>query len=177
MHPLLRRQHHRLGTVRAIQAQQALGHHAVQGRDQVIRVQPHVGKAAQHVDGVVGVQGAKHQVAGQRRLHCYLRRLAVAYLTHHHPVRVVAQYGAQAAGKGQALLLIDRHLHHAGQLVLHRVFDGDDLVAPGVDLGNGGVQRGGFAAAGGAGDQQHAVGQAGQAAYGGAGVGVKAQGL
>jgi hypothetical protein len=37
--------------------------------------------------------------------------------------------------KVRPFLLVDRNLQHAGQLVFDRVFDGDDLVAAGVDLG------------------------------------------
>ncbi len=69
----------------------------------------------------------------------------------------MAQDRAQAAREREALLLVHRDLQHAGQLVLDRVLDGDDLVQPLVDLGNRGVQRSGLAAAGGAGDEQHAV--------------------
>jgi hypothetical protein len=60
----------------------------------------------------------------------------VADLAHHDLVRVVPQDRAQAAREGQALLLVHRNLQHAGQLVLDRVLDGDDLVVPVVDLGD-----------------------------------------
>ncbi|MCY1410799.1 hypothetical protein D9M71_261750 [compost metagenome] len=104
------------------------------------------------------MDGGEHQVAGERRLHGDLRGVGVADLADHDLVRVVAQDGAQAAGKGQAFLLVDRDLQHAGELVLHRVFDGDDLVHAVVDLGDHGVEGGGLAAAGGAGHQDHPVG-------------------
>lgn len=64
--------------------------------------------------------------------------------------------------KVRPFFLVDRDLQHAGQLIFHRVFDGDDLVHPVVDLGDHRVQRGGLAAAGGAGHQHHAVGFSGQ---------------
>src|SRR5688572_12566454 len=76
----------------------------------------------------------------------------VADLADHDLVRVVAQDGAQPAREGEALLLVHRDLQHAGELVLDRVLDGDDLVLPAVDLADRGVQRSGLAAAGGAGD-------------------------
>ena len=50
------------------------------------------------------------------------------------------------------------NLRDAADLVLDRVFDGDDLVFVGLDLAERGVERGGFAGAGGAGDEHHAVG-------------------
>ena len=113
---------------------------------EAVGVHAHVQEAAQHVEHVVGVHGGEHEVAGQRGLHRDLRRLAVADLADHDLVGVVPQDRAQAACEGQALLFVDRDLQHAGQLVFDRVFDRDDLVAAGVDLGDRGVQRGGLAA-------------------------------
>src|SRR5215469_3016888 len=100
----------------------------------------------------------------ERRLDGDLRRLRIADLPHHDLVRIVPQDRAQPAGKSEALFLVDGYLQHARQLVLDRVFDGDDLVAPGLRLGDGRVERRSLAAAGGSGDQQHAVGQRAQPA-------------
>ena len=161
--------------MRAKHPHQALRHDAVQGRDKGVGVHRHVLKAAQHVKHIVGVHGREHQVAGERRLHGNLGGFGVADFADHDLVGVVPQNGAQAQRKGQALAFIDRDLQHAGHLVFHRVFNGDDLAGPVVDLGDGGVQRGGFAAAGGAGNEQHAVRLAGQAADDGHGCGIKAQ--
>ena len=61
------------------------------------------------------------------------------------------------ARERQALLLVHRNLRDALDLVLHRVFDGDDLVFVVLDLAERGVERGGLAGAGGPGDQHHAV--------------------
>ncbi|MNZ31527.1 hypothetical protein D3C78_488280 [compost metagenome] len=167
----------RRGAVRAGQADQALGQHRIERGDEAVGVDLHLAEAADHIEHVVGVDGGEHQVAGKRRLHGDLRGVRVADLADHDLVRVVTQDRAQAAGEGQALLLVDRDLQHAGELVFHRVFDGDDLVHAVVDLGDHGVQRGGLAAAGGAGDQDHAVGLGGQAAQGTQGFIGKAQGL
>ena len=51
---------------------------------------------------------------------------------------IMAQDGAQAAGEGESLFLVHRNLRDAANLVLHRVFDGDDLVLVALDL----IQRG-----------------------------------
>ena len=86
-----------------------------------------------------------------------MSRLAIAHLTDHDDVGVLAQDGAQGAGKAQADLLVHLDLVDAFELVLHRLFHGDDLVGAGIQLGQRGVQRGGFARPGGAGDEQNAV--------------------
>src|ERR1041385_1504944 len=70
----------------------------------------------------------------------------------------MAQNGAQSAGEGEPLFLVHRNLRDAVDLVFHWIFNGDDLVFVGLDLIQGRVERGGLAAAGGAGDQHHAVG-------------------
>ena len=65
-------------------------------------------------------------------------------------------------GEGQPDLRIDVDLVDPVHLVFHRIFDGDDLLVRQVDALERGVERGGFAAAGGAGDQEDAVRQAGE---------------
>ncbi len=121
-----------------------------------------MGEAAEHVEHVVGVDRGQHQVAGERGLHRDLGGLAVADLADHDLVGVVAQDRAQAFRERETLLLVHRNLQDAGQLVLDRVFDGDDLFAAIVDFGEGRVQGRGLARAGRAGYQQHAVGFLGQ---------------
>ena len=58
--------------------------------------------------------------------------------------------------KDEVDLFVHLHLVEAGQAVFDRVFDGDDLLFRGVQLVQRGVQRGGLAGAGRAGDQHHA---------------------
>jgi len=76
----------------------------------------------------------------------------VADFADHDLVRVVAQDGAQAAREGEALFLVHRNLRDARSWYFDRVFDGDDFVLVGLDLVNGGVERGGLAGAGGPGN-------------------------
>ena len=76
---------------------------------------------------VVGVQRAEHQVAGQRRLDGVLGRLQVADFADEDDVRVVAQDAPQRVAERQPDLGVDLDLVDAVQLVLHRVFGGDDL--------------------------------------------------
>ena len=150
--------------VGAIHPHQPLRQDAVQRRNKTVGINSHVHEATDHIKHIVGMHRGKHQVAGQRGLYGDLRGFGVADLAHHDLVRVMAQDGAQAAREGQPFLLVDRNLQYARQLVFNRILDGDDLVLPVVDLGNRRIQRRGFAPAGGAGDQEHAVGLAGDAA-------------
>ena len=64
-------------------------------------------------------------------------------------VRIVPKDGTQSAGEGEALLFIDRDLRDAADLVLDRVFDGDDLVFVALDLVERGIECCRFAGTGG----------------------------
>ena len=104
------------------------------------------------------MDGGEDEVAGERGVDGDLRGLGVADFADEDLVGIVAEDGAQAAGEGEALLLVDGNLRDAADLVLDRVFDGDDLVFFALDLVERGVEGGGLAGAGGAGDEHHAVG-------------------
>ena len=136
---------------------QPLRQNAIQRRNEIVGLDAHVQEAADHVDHVVGVDGSENQVAGQRGVDGDLRCLRVADLAHHDLVRIVAQDGAQAAGERQPLLFVDRNLGDAANLILDRIFDGDDLVFVGLDLVQRRIERRGLAAAGRPGHQHHAV--------------------
>ncbi len=96
---------------------------------------------------------------GQRRLHRDLRRLQVADLAHHDDIGVLAQDGAQQGGEVEPDLRLNLDLVDAAELILDRVLDGDDLARDRVERQQPGVERGGLAAAGRAGDQHDPVGQ------------------
>ena len=104
------------------------------------------------------MQGGEHQVTGQRRLDGDFRRFQVTNFTDHDDVRVLAQEGAHRHREGQPAFAIHRDLIDAGQLVLHRVLDGEDIFIDRVDAVQNGVQRGRFSRTGWAGGQHHAVG-------------------
>ena len=104
------------------------------------------------------MNGGKDQVPGQGRLDGDLRGLLVPDLTDHHLIRVVPQDRPQASCKCQTLLLVDRNLGDPLELILDRVFDGDDLVLGRTDLRQTRVQRGRLARTCGAGHQHHSIG-------------------
>lgn len=112
-------------------------------------------------------------MAGQRGLHGDLRGFGVAHFADHDDIRVLAENGAQRVGEAHADLGMDLDLVDAAELVFDRVLDGDDLERFGIELGQRGVERGGLARAGGAGDEQDAVRTVDQAAEALQGVGRK----
>ena len=83
------------------------------------------------------MDSGKHQVARQRRVDRNLRGLGVANLPYQDLVRIVPQDGPQTASEGEPLLFVHGNLRNAANLVLDRIFDGDDLVFFALDL----VQR------------------------------------
>ena len=84
------------------------------------------------------------------------RRLGVAHLAHQDHVRILAQTGPQHPGESQLDLVVDLYLGQAGQAVLHRVFDRDDLELGRIHFRQRRIQRGGFARAGRPGHQHQA---------------------
>src|SRR5277367_4516923 len=126
-------------------AYQPLGKDAVERGNKIVSFHSHIEKTSQHVDHVVGMDGGEHQVTGQRGVDGNLCCFLVADFAHQDLVRVMAQNGAQAAGEGKALLLVNRDLSNAANLVLDRVLDGDDLVFVALDLVQGRVKRRGLA--------------------------------
>ena len=115
------------------------------------------------VDGLAridGVQRAEHQVAGFRGAQRDLDRFAVAHFADENDLGRLAQGGAQPAGEsvkiGAQLALIEGGAF-VGMHEFDRVFQRDDVDGPGVvDLVQNCSQGGGFAGAGGAGDQHQA---------------------
>src|SRR5271170_6109542 len=139
-------------------ANQALREDAIQRGDEIVGFDAHVDEAADDVRAVVGVHGGEDQVAGERGVDGDLRGFLVANFADHDFIGVVTQDGAQAAGKGEAFLFVDGNLGDAADLIFDGIFDGDDFVFVVFDFVDGGVERGGFAGAGGSSDQDHAVG-------------------
>ena len=107
--------------------QQTLAHHAPQGAGHQPRLHAHVLEPVYGGHGVVGVQSGEHQMTGDGGPHGDGGRLAVPDLTHGDDVRVLTQDGSQAAGEGHAGLFVDLALADAGDVVLHRVLQRDDV--------------------------------------------------
>ena len=99
------------------------------------RLDAHVFQSRDRCRRVVGVQRAEHQVAGQRRLNRDLGGFQVADFADQDRIGVLPQDRAQATGKGHTDVIIDRNLDDAVDVVLDRVFGGNQLVRDLVQLG------------------------------------------
>ena len=104
------------------------------------------------------MQGAQHAVSGQCSLHGNGGGFRIPDLADHDDIRILAQNRAQTAGKGHAGLAVELDLANFFDTVLHRVFHRDDIDVRLVDLFQYRIQAGAFAAAGGTGAQNHAMG-------------------
>ena len=145
--------------LRADAADQPLGEDRRQRRTDQERLDAHIDQSGDGAGGVVGVQRTEHEVPGQRRFDGDLRGLEVADLAHEDAIRVLPQEGAERFVEGHAHGVVHLHLHDAFDVVLHRVFGGQELVADHVDLAQRRVERGGLAGTGRARHQQNAVRQ------------------
>ena len=101
-------------------------------------------------------------MARERRLDAHLGRLGVAHLPHQDHVGGLPQHGSDDPREIEADLVLDLHLIDAGEVILDRIFRGDDLGVGAVELVERGVERGRLARARRTGDEDDAVGAANQ---------------
>ena len=92
------------------------------------RRNPHIFHARNRARRVVGVQGAEHQVTGQRSLHGNLRRFQIANLADQNGVRILPQDRSQARGKRNTDVMIDRNLHNAIDVILNGILGRNQFV-------------------------------------------------
>ena len=116
-------------------------------------------------------------MAGEGSLHGHFGGFQVADFANHDDVRVLPHERAQALGKAEVdgrlhLRLVEGRFDH-----FDGVFNGADVHFFGGHALEGGIQRGGFAAAGGAGDEDDAVGAGDERLPAGGVVAGKAQGF
>ena len=104
------------------------------------------------------MQGGKHLVTGEGRLHGDLRRLEIAYLADHDDIRILPQERAQNVRKTKPNLRLDLNLIDSLQLVFYGIFDRQDLSLARVEPQQRRIKRRCFAAAGRPCDEKDPVG-------------------
>ena len=105
------------------------------------------------------MQGGEHQVACLRCFHGNFCRLFISNLSHHDDVRILPKDRAQAPCKRQASFGIDVGLVNAGEDVLNRVLNRDDIDRWLAQFVKRTVESRALAGARWAGHQEHALWQ------------------
>ena len=96
----------------------------------------------------------------QGRTNGDISRLAVTDLTDHDDVRILTNDRPKTAGESQSALGPNGDLVDALEVILDRVFDGDDFFLGRIDLAKGAIERRRLATAGRAANKVDAVGTA-----------------
>src|SRR5713226_42799 len=99
-----------LSAVSADQAHKALRQDAIESRDKVVRVDPHIQESPKYVDNIIRVNRREDEVACERRLNGDLCRLHIANFSDHDLVGIVTQNRPKTARESQSLLFINGYL-------------------------------------------------------------------
>ncbi len=92
-------------------------------------------------------------MSGEGRLHRHFGRFGIPDLSHHEDVRILAEHAANRRGERETDAGIDLYLAERREDQFHRILDRHDVHLGRRDVTKHRVERGGLAAAGGAGDQ------------------------
>lgn len=122
------------------------------------RFDSHIVEPRDGTGGIVGVQSGEHLVTGESRFDGDIGGFVVANFPDHDDVGILAEDGAEGIGEAETDFGFDGDLINSGELVFDGIFDGDDIILGVIQFAEDGVEGGGFAGAGGAGDEDHAVG-------------------
>src|SRR5687768_1328796 len=93
----------------------------------------HIHQAGDSRRSIVGVEGGKHEVAGELSIDGDFRRFEVADFADQNDVRVLTQERSQGGGKIQTDLLFHLDLVDAHEIELNRVFGSHDVCVDGVE--------------------------------------------
>jgi len=104
------------------------------------------------------MEGGEDQVAGECGLDGDGGGFLVTHFPDHDAVGVLAEEGAQDAGEIQADAFVDGDLDDTIDVIFDGILGGEELGIDGIDAADGRIEGGGFAGAGGAGDDEDAVG-------------------
>ena len=141
------------GAASANGADEPLGDHADERRaDQEAR-HPEVGEPGDRSGSIVRVQRREDEVSGKRRLYGHFRGFGIPDLAHHEDVRILSEDAANGVGKREADAGVHLYLAERRQDQFHGILDRHHVHFGRRDVAEHGIERGGLAAAGGAGDQ------------------------
>ena len=107
--------------------------------------------------GIVRMEGAQDEVAGQGRLDGDLRGLEVTNLADEDDVRVLPQERTQRAREVEPDVVVHLDLIDSEQVVLDRILGRGDVRVRLVELRQGRIERRRLSGTGGPGDQDHPV--------------------
>ena len=119
----------------------------------------HIHQTGNGTRRIVGVKCAEYKVSGKRCFDSDLGSLKVTDLSHQNTVRVLTEKCPECFLESHADCIIDRTLHQAFNIILYRVFGGEDFIFNLIDFTESRVERGGFTGTGRSGNQQDTVGQ------------------
>ena len=125
--------------MRTNRAHQALRQHGFNRRRNEERLDAHVNQTGESARRVVRVEGAEHQVTGQRGANRNLGGLQITNFADHDDIGVLAQNVTQTDGERQANVRAHRDLIDALQFILDRFLDRDDALVHRVNGAEAGV--------------------------------------
>ncbi len=137
---------------------QSLGNDGFQGGGHHERLESEIQQPGNSTRGRGRMEGRVDQVAGHGGMEGDIGRFMIADFPQQYDIRILAQNGAQYAGKVQPDAVLHRHLARHVDVELHGILNGDVIAfRRGVMLQEG-VQGGGLATAGRPGCQYDALG-------------------
>ena len=114
-------------TTRAQCAYEPLGEHTLQGRSEQIAFDPHVDEPCDGRSRAVGMKRRQHQMSGQRGLNGDPSGLEIANFADHDDIGVLPEDRTERMREIETNAGLNLDLVDAGDLVLDRILDGEDL--------------------------------------------------
>lgn len=115
-----------------------------------------IAEGGDDADSVAAVQGAHENATGGGGIDGDARGEGIASFAEQQIIRIEAEHVFETFRKGEAAAFIDLDLGDAIEFIFDRVFDGEDGTIDELELVKECVEGGGFATAGGAGDEAEA---------------------
>ena len=117
-----------IDAARTDDAHQTLRQHQLQRHRHHEGRYPHVDQAHRRRQGIVGMQGRQHQVAGHSTAQADFGRHPVTHFADQNDVRILTHGRTQHALEGQVDLVQDLYLIEPGQSIFDWIFNRDDFL-------------------------------------------------